>query len=127
MTRLRRKIVAWMSLGVLLFLQLAVAAYACVAPATASGDLPSSTAAHAHMPCGSMDQQPSKLCEQHCVQASQSVDTQPHSVVAQPTLPLIGVVPRVRSHTPQAHDPHRAWLSTRLDPPPLLRFGVLRI
>ena len=74
-----------------------------------------------------MDKEQPKLCEQHCIQESQSVDTQPHSALDVPVLPLIAVVVQPNLHLPVALRARGAQLATVVDPPPLVRFGVLRI
>jgi hypothetical protein len=126
MRRSKRKTVAWLCLSALLSLQFAVAAYAC--PTRTQDDLVSgSSAASAASPCEGMKQERSKLCEQHCVHASQSVDTQPHSSVTVPVLPLIAVVAAVEPCRPRRARYIEARLVTAVDPPPLIRFGVLRI
>jgi hypothetical protein len=125
MTRIGRRNVAWLCLSVLLYLQLAVAAYACPAQ-TDSGTTPATLAAAAK-PCQGMDQERPKLCEQHCVQTSQSVDTQPHSAVNVPVLPLIAVIAQPDLHLPAKRGVDQALLVRVVDPPPLIRFGVLRI
>jgi hypothetical protein len=125
MSRTGRKNVAWLCLSALLFLQLAVAAYACPAP-TARGSSISAAAAVQVLPCQGMDQERPKLCEQHCVQDSGSVDTQPHSAVSAPLLPLLIVVVPSDLHFATGPSVHGAS-PTVVDPPPLVRFGVLRI
>jgi hypothetical protein len=125
MSRVGRKNVAWLCLSALLFLQLAVAAYACPAPTGRGGSI-SAAAVVDVSPCQEMDQEPAKLCEQHCVHDSQSVDTQPHSAVNVPLLALLAVV--VQSDAHFAIGPSVHGTSSRVvDPPPLVRFGVLRI
>jgi hypothetical protein len=126
MSRTDQKKVAWLCLSALLFLQLSVAAYACPEP-TDRGSSISAAADSAVMPCQGMDQERPKLCEQHCIHDSQSVDTQPHSAVSVPLLPLLPVV--VQSDVQFATGPrvHGALLAVVVDPPPLVRFGVLRI
>lgn len=128
MSRLSRRIIASICFGALLFLQLVVAAYACVTPRQADTE-PAALAADtaAHEPCEPNGEGPSKLCEQHCLQASQSVDTQPQSVPASPVLLLIRVAVPPDVHAPAKCDHQRAWLASAVDPPPLVRFGVLRI
>ena len=126
MTRVGRRNVAWVCLSALLYLQLAVVAYACptqmdVSPAT------SASLASAAQPCQGMDQEQPKLCEQHCLQAAQSVDTQPHSAVNVPVLPLIAVFDSADLHLPIGPCVDQALLVKVVDPPPLVRFGVLRI
>ena len=125
MSRDRRKNIAWLCLSALLFLQLAVAAYAC--PFVSGGATAPAEAALAMPSCPGMDDQVPKLCEQHCVVDAQSVDTQPHSVIIAPVLPLMTVLvpsdlrltigPAIRGDS----------FPTVVDPPPLVRFGVLRI
>ena len=74
-----------------------------------------------------MDQERPKLCEQHCVYASQSVDTQPHSSINAPILQLLVVIAQPNLHLPPKPGVHGALVVTAFDPPPLIRFGVLRI
>ena len=126
MVRGRQKRIAWLSLSALLFLQLAVASYACP---TQKGDGTTAVeaVADAQMPCQGMDTERPKLCEQHCVQASQSVDTQPHTAVNAPVLPLIAVVVHSDLHLLARPRFYGASLATVVGPPPLIRFGVLRI
>ena len=119
--------VAWLCLSVLLFMQLAVAAYACTTVTSGNPALVTSADASEEVPCGGMDQQLPNLCEQHCLQASQSVDTQPHSSVTAPTLPLLAVVATTDRFVPIKQDIRSADLANAVDPPPLVRFGVLRI
>ena len=125
MSRVSRKSVAWLCLSALFFLQLALAAYAC--PTSMNGDTSTLAAvARPAQPCQGMDQERLKLCEQHCVHASQSVDTQPHSAVNVPLLALLAVVVQSDAHFDIGPSVHGAS-SNVADPPPLVRFGVLRI
>lgn len=126
MTRVGRKYVAWLCLSALLFLQIAVAAYACPLPmndrtaAIAAADAPAT-------PCPDMDQERPNLCEQHCLQGSQSVDVQPHSSIGTPNVrPMIvrGLAGLSSGIKPNAHGSFRFAV---VEPPPLIRFGVLRI
>jgi hypothetical protein len=126
MSRVGRKKIAWLCLSALLFMQLAIAAYAC--PMPKDGGMPTLAAVvPAAQPCPMTDQARPKLCEQHCVHASQSVDTQPHSTVNAPVLPLLAVVVQPTFHLPAGPGIYGALLVTVVDPPPLIRFGVLRI
>ena len=106
-------------------LQLAVAAYAC--PAHQDSGPPPSASASVAEPCQRMDQERTKLCEQHCVQTLQSVDTKSHSAVTTPVLPLIAVVVRPDVYLPSKFGVDQALRVKVVDPPPLVRFGVLRI
>ena len=108
----------------MLFLQLAVAAYACAA--TLSGDSAASTAtALSH--CDTSKQPPSKRCEQHCLQDTQSVGSQPTGATGVPLLALIAVVDCPDAHVSAKRHLQIARLASAVDPPPLVRFGVLRI
>jgi len=125
MSRTGRKNVAWLCLSALLFLQLAVAAYACPTPTDRGSSISATVVVHVS-PCQEMNQERPKLCEQHCVQDSQSVDTQPHSAVNVPLLALLAVVVQSDAHFAIGPSIHGAS-SKVADPPPLVRFGVLRI
>jgi hypothetical protein len=125
MSRTGRKKIAWLCLSALLFLQLSVAAYACPTPTDRGSSL--SAATGVDVPCQGMDQERPKLCEQHCVHDSQSVDTQPHSAVSAPLLPLLAVVVQLDVHFATGSIAHDASLAAVVDTPPLVRFGVLRI
>lgn len=78
-------------------------------------------------PCQGADQQLPNLCEQHCLQASQSVDTQPTTTITPPSLPLLAVLPEVQQPLPPASRSSWALRIQVVNPPPLIRFGVLRI
>ena len=117
---------AWLCLSALLFLQLAVAAYAC-STRIDRGTPVSAAMGPASQPCEGMDQERPKLCEQHCVYASQSVDTQPHSAVYATVLSFISVVVWPNLKLVARSKGHSAFLVAVVDPPPLVRFGVLRI
>ena len=108
-------------------MQLAVAAYACTTVTSGNPTVIAAVDGSEEMPCGGMDQQLPNLCEQHCLQATQSVDTQPHSGVTAPTLPLLAVIAQTDPYVPTRHNVGSARLANPLDPPPLVRFGVLRI
>ena len=108
-------------------MQLAVAAYACTTVSAGNPTVIASVDGSEEMPCGGMDERLPNLCEQHCLQASQSVDTQPHSGVTAPTLPLLAVVAQTDRYIPTRHDVGSAGFTIPVDPPLLVRFGVLRI
>jgi hypothetical protein len=126
MTRVGQRCVARLCLSALLFLQLAVAAYAC--PTRLDGGMSTLAAVDSPAkPCAGMDQERPKLCEQHCVHDSQSVDTQPHSSVSAPVLPLMTVAAQPDLHRSTKLNACGAFQATVVEPPPLVRFGVLRI
>jgi hypothetical protein len=126
MKRAGQKTAAWLCLTAVLFLQLAVAAYAC--PAPTEGRAPAQAAvAMANQPCHGLDQAPPKLCEQHCIYAAQSVDTQPHSAVQPPVSSAVSVVVWQNRQPPARSRAQYEIAASVAGPPPLVRFGVLRI
>ena len=127
MHRVTRKNIAWLCLGALLFMQLAVAAYAT--PTGYSGTPTMEVGVPAALPCQGTDPERPKLCEQHCVYASQAVGTQPHSGMDAPVpvLPLVVVNDQWSRHRPVKAAALGVRLTVAVDPPPLVRFGVLRI
>jgi len=113
-------------LSALLFLQLAVAAYAC--PTPINGGATVLAYADPAMPsCQGMDEQVPKLFEQHCVVDAQSVDTQPHSAIIAPVLPLMTVLVPLDLRLAIGPGIRGGSHLKVVDPPPLVRFGVLRI
>ena len=87
MTRLRRKIVAYCTVSLLLFAQVAVAAYACPnVNRSASQKIGLQVAAK---PCHHTNSKNQNLCKQHCDQTAQSVDSRVQSQVDGPVLPLV--------------------------------------
>lgn len=113
----------------LLFMQFAGAAHACSVMEGKADRIAHVAAAveSADNGCQIPDQEPANLCKSHCERGAQSVDTGAQPSVQAPVLPLL-----VSLAIP---DPHRAALNPRADaffisipePPPALRFCVLRI
>jgi hypothetical protein len=126
MGRAKRKMVAWLCMSALLLLQLAAAAHACPAPAIESSRV-LAFGTSGIPPRQGMDEQLPNLCEHHCLQGSQSVDTQPLVALDRPALPLLAVVAHPKVHVPLKPRSAGALLITVVNPPPLIRFGVLRI
>lgn len=126
-----KRLIAQTSIAALLFTQLAVAAYACPAPGSPA---PMITAAlsndmHAAMPgCEIRDTGNPNLCLQHCLAGDQSVQTLAHVPVADfatvSTLVTIAPEQLNADHgiVALSSSPEHAT-----SPPPLIRFGALRI
>jgi hypothetical protein len=77
--------------------------------------------------CHQAPQSPSKLCEQHCIKTAQSVDTQPHGAPAAPLLGVIRVEAACESLIPATREASHPLAAHAAGPPPLVRYGVLRI
>ncbi len=87
MTRFRRKIVAYCTVSLLLFAQVAVASYACPSVnRSASQKIGLHVAAK---PCHNTNSKNLNLCKQHCDQAALSVDSRVQSQVDGPVLPVV--------------------------------------
>ncbi|MEP7205748.1 MAG: hypothetical protein ABI920_02330 [Casimicrobiaceae bacterium] len=121
-----RRLTAWTCLGTLLFLQLAVAAYAC-APSAGSFETIAIPAVAAQPPCHAPDPGAGKLCEQHCVQDSRTADSS--GVIVAPAAPprLDAWIAVATAALPVAVSPHHLAYPLAVDPPPHVRFGVLRL
>lgn len=128
-----KRLIAKAAVAAVMFAQLAVAAYACPTingPASVIAAARADAAMHAAMPgCGmrKSDSNPN-LCLQHCQAGDQSVQTLPP--VAVPAFAAVSTLTIYEPVVAQA-DPGitllSAWPHHATSPPPLVRFGVLRI
>jgi hypothetical protein len=115
-----KRAIACIGLSAFIFGQFALSAYACAQPVAGEAvSMAESKFCH-----GDIDHGQSKLCEQHCVQSAQSVDTLPQVALCPPLLPLMVLTDSVDRHAPP-----RMYGAAPQDgsPPPLARFCVLRI
>lgn len=127
-----KRLIAQAAVTVVLFAQLAVAAYACPSIDGPAGVIAAANAEamHAAMPgcdMGKNDSSPN-LCLQHCQAGDQSVQTLPH--IAVPPLaavPALSILEPVLTQSGTAVALKTASSIQVPLPPPLLRFGVLRI
>lgn len=87
MTRLRRKIVAYCTISLLLFAQVVVAGYAC--PSGNQGASHKIGLQGAAKPCHNTNSKNLNLCKQHCDQTAQSVDSRVQSQLDVPFQPLV--------------------------------------
>jgi hypothetical protein len=128
LTRKNRLVTALYTLFSLLFMQLAVSAYAC--SGVPSGDMGSSVQSMSGMDqtgCQKSNQDQGNLCKSHCEKSSQSVDSVSHAAPDAPVLPLLTVTSRLDAHLPRASVLQGALFAGIAAPPPSLRFSVLRI
>ena len=87
MTRLRRKIVAYCTVSLLLFAQVAVAGYAC--PSVNRGASQKIGLHVVAKPCHHTNSKNLNLCKQHCDHSAQSVDSRIQSQIDGPVLPPV--------------------------------------
>lgn len=130
MTRALRRFIARLGIAALLFMQLAVAAYACPG-ATGSADAPmamgDSAEAMQQGDCAMVDQTAPNLCEQHCQYDSQAAGHASPLPAASVDLPLLAVLPDVGAFPPPlTFDVPCEFLAHATAPPPSIRFGVFR-
>jgi len=125
--------IAICSIAILLFAQMAAAAYACTGTNGAAGfgeAVAAEAAMHEAMPGCEMAKgnQNLNLCLQHCQAGDQSVETLPHiHVPALAAVPSLIIVEPAVVLTPGQLQRRTAWSVVVPLPPPLARFGVLRI
>lgn len=133
-----KRLIARGAIFTLLFTQLAVAAFACPAINGAAGlvaAIAADDALHSAMPGCEMNSSGqddrmsnANLCLQHCQSGEQSVQTLPHVAV-----PPLAAIPSLTVEEPTlvATDDavliSTAWAVPVPLPPPLARFGALRI
>jgi hypothetical protein len=121
MTRLARRITACFAIAALAFAQLAVSAYACPM------DMPDAMHQAGVTSANGCDRPATpNLCERHCDYGASSVQSSPAPAIAPQLVPSPW---RVAAFVPLSFStPVREWIkSIRIEPPPLVRFGVLRI
>ena len=121
MTRLVRRIAACLAAATLAFAQLAVSAYACPSQDRASA-APLQQTAEEH--CDTVATR--NLCERHCDYGDSSLQSPPPATVAPDLAPLPWRVELIASPVVQRRA-CKALAPDRAEPPPLTRFGVLRI
>jgi len=127
-----KRIIARISVAAVLFTQLAVAAYACPAVegpaaviAAASADAMRAAMPGCEMNDGAVTP---NLCLQHCQAGDQSVQTLPQvAVPAFAAVSLVVVFEPALSDSGRGNAPMSALPAHVVSPPPLIRFGVLRI
>ena len=131
-TQTLKRLLAKSVIAAVLFTQLAVAAYACPAvegPASVIATVIADDAMHAAMPdCEMTGNGNPNLCLQHCQAGDQSVQTLPHVAVpafaAVSALIILDPAPMLTGDNDVAISALPARVTS---PPPLARFGVLRI
>ncbi len=128
-----RRLIAKIAVAAVMFAQLAIAAYACPTidgPAGVIAAAASAEAMQAAMPGCDMRSSNSNpnLCLQHCQAGDQAVQTLPP--VAVPAFAAVSTLTIFEPVVAQAAPGIAllsAWPHHATSPPPLIRFGVLRI
>ena len=124
MTRMRRKALAHVCLFALLFLQLAVAAYAC--PVQAANAIMPDAARMADVPCsGDMDQP--KLCAEHHVSDSSASKVHADPLPVPSGSPLLAPITHVRIGGALDAPARHTHLTSAVGPPIPIRLCVLRL
>ena len=126
------RLIAKGAIAAFLFAQLAIAAYACPGTQGPAAAIAAANAQPVHetMPGCEMDKAGSNanLCLQHCQAGDQSVQTLPHiAIPALAAVPLISNLEPIVNGTGTSAVVATAWSILVPLPPPLSRFGVLRI
>ena len=132
-TQTLKRLFAKSVIAAVLFTQLAVAVYACPAvegPAAVIATVIADDAMHAAMPgCEVNGNDNPNLCLQHCQAGDQSVQTMPHVEVPAfaAVSALVAVLDPVALRTGSGIAVVSALPARVTSPPPLVRFGFLRI
>lgn len=130
-TKAFHRLIAKIGIAAVLLTQLAVAAYACPLLTWLGADNRMSTSMPDDMSampsCKKLDIGNPNLCLQHCQAGSQSVQTAVQlSIPPAATMPLTIIEP-VQPDSSLEITTQSALLERETSPPPLIRFGVLRI
>ena len=130
-TRTLKRLIARTGIAVVLFAQLAVAAYACPTVAGPANSIAAATAGdmHAAMPdCEMIDIGNPNLCSQHCQAGDQSVQTLPQvEVPAFAAVSAFVLIELVQPNSNSGITVSMTLPERDTSPPPITRFGVLRI
>lgn len=132
MTRAFRRFIAKLGIATLLFMQLAVAVYACPGVGRSSGasmlmDMADAAEANPMSDCTAIDPSAPNLCAQHCQNDSQANAQTSAPLTFAVDLPLLTVLPLVDVFpAPLTLDVSAEFLAHATAPPPPILFGVYR-
>lgn len=128
MTRVFRRFIARLGIVALLFMQLAVTAYACPGMQRGADASVAMSASDAAMDdCPMVDRSAPNLCKQHCQHDGQATGQASSPPVFAVDLPLLTVLPIVEvPPAPVAPGVSPEFLAHATAPPPAIRFGVFR-
>lgn len=125
-----RRFIARLAIALMLFMQLAVAAYACPSAAKVYGSsqtMESSAMEMAGGCCPTLDPADPNLCLEHGQQGNQTTGVNHPPAPLGFDLPLLAVVPAVElTAVPMLPDILPEFLTRTTAPPPTIRFGVFR-
>lgn len=129
MSRAFRRFVAKLAIALLLFMQLAVAAYACpglVGNRQSFQSMEDSAMEMDGGECATPDRSVPNLCRQHCQYDSQASGQSSSPVSFPPDLPVLTFAPVVVSLVPVSFDALPELLARTTAPPLFIRFRVFR-
>jgi len=127
MIRTSRRLIAKLAVALLLFMQLAVAAYACPGMAYESSPAMTSAMDMEGDCCPTLDPAAPNLCLQHGQQDSQAAGISSPPTLFLVDLPLLAVVPAIAlSFEPALADVPPEFLAHTTAPPLAIRFGIFR-
>lgn len=128
MIRTYRRLIAKLAVALLLFMQLAVAAYACPGMAYESSRAMASAVMDMEGDCcPTLDPAAPNLCLQHGHQDSQAAGISSPPPLLLVDLPLLAVVPAIAlSFEPALPDVQPEFLAHTTAPPLAIRFGIFR-
>ena len=130
-TRALKRVVARLSIAAVLLTQFALASYACPMPAGAGENMAAVMADDVHAGMAGCDKgvnNDTNMCLQHCHPANQSVQT--HNDVSVPAATATASLAVVEFEQLTSELPRRILFASQereTSPPPLVRFGTLRI
>jgi hypothetical protein len=125
-----RRAIARFGIMALLFAQMAVAAYACPVAMDTGDVLRAALTAQTSMAMPDCDADSSgnpNLCVQHCQSGNQTVQTAPHIPVPPLAVTHVVVIETILADASHGVASPPLYPERETSPPPLLRFGFLRI
>lgn len=130
-TRSVKRLIAKACMAILLFMQLAVAAYACpgllAAGSDALGTMPATIQQTDMAGCAKIDARNPNICVQYWQAGNQSVEIAPQIHVPPTAVLRLAVIEPVQPASASGVTILPLLLERATAPPPSIRFGVLRI
>ena len=131
LTRTLKRVIARLSIAAVLLTQFAIVSYACPMPAGAGKNMAAVMADDVHAGMAGCDKgvnNDPNMCLQHCQTGNQSVQT--NTDLSVPAAPAAAALVLVEFEQLTSELPRRILFASQereTSPPPLVRFGTLRI